>query len=91
MGRLWYCQPANVWEEALPLGNGLMGAMVFGGVEKERIQGFSWIIRLLHSIPEVLALQILCVPEVHQMILIPGQGREYRCWWQSIRRIHHPM
>lgn len=38
MGRLWYRQPANVWEEALPLGNGRMGAMVFGGVEKERIQ-----------------------------------------------------
>lgn len=35
---LWYEQPANKWEEALPLGNGRLGAMVFGGVQKERIQ-----------------------------------------------------
>ena len=32
---LWYNQPATVWEEALPLGNGSTGAMVFGGVETE--------------------------------------------------------
>ena len=36
--RLWYQQPANEWVEALPVGNGRLGAMVFGGVEKERIQ-----------------------------------------------------
>ena len=36
--RLWYRQPAVQWEEALPVGNGRLGAMVFGGVAKERIQ-----------------------------------------------------
>src|ERR1051325_1597577 len=35
---LWYRQPAKQWVEALPIGNGRLGAMVFGGVEKERIQ-----------------------------------------------------
>lgn len=35
---LWYEQPATVWEEALPLGNGKMGAMVFGRVSNERLQ-----------------------------------------------------
>lgn len=35
---LWYKEPAKVWEEALPLGNGHLGAMVFGGVADERIQ-----------------------------------------------------
>jgi alpha-L-fucosidase 2 len=35
---LWYRQPAKIWEEALPLGNGKLGAMVFGGVSDERIQ-----------------------------------------------------
>lgn len=35
---LWYRQPASTWVEALPVGNGRLGAMVFGGVEKERIQ-----------------------------------------------------
>jgi alpha-L-fucosidase 2 len=35
---LWYRQPAERWEEALPLGNGRLGAMVFGRVAQERIQ-----------------------------------------------------
>ena len=36
--RLWYRQPAGAWTEALPVGNGRMGAMVFGRVAQERIQ-----------------------------------------------------
>jgi alpha-L-fucosidase 2 len=35
---LWYRQPAQVWTEALPVGNGRLGAMVFGGTARERIQ-----------------------------------------------------
>lgn len=35
---LWYRRPAKEWLEALPLGNGRLGAMVFGGVETERLQ-----------------------------------------------------
>jgi len=35
---LWYQQPAQQWVEALPIGNGRLGAMVFGGVPEERIQ-----------------------------------------------------
>lgn len=35
---LWYRQSAKVWNEALPIGNGNIGAMVFGGVADERIQ-----------------------------------------------------
>lgn len=35
---LWYQQPAEIWEEALPLGNGRLGVMVFGGVADERLQ-----------------------------------------------------
>lgn len=36
--RLWYNKPAQNWNEALPLGNGRIGAMVFGRVEEELIQ-----------------------------------------------------
>jgi len=37
--KLWYDKPATVWEaEALPIGNGRLGAMVFGGIGRERIQ-----------------------------------------------------
>jgi alpha-L-fucosidase 2 len=34
----WYVQPASEWVEALPVGNGRLGGMVFGGVPQERIQ-----------------------------------------------------
>lgn len=36
--KLWYNKPAKAWEEALPLGNGKTGAMVFGRVKTERYQ-----------------------------------------------------
>lgn len=36
--KLWYTKPANFWVEALPLGNGRLGAMVFGNPYRERIQ-----------------------------------------------------
>jgi len=37
--RIWYQQPANEWNEALPIGNGRLAAMVFGGIESERLCG----------------------------------------------------
>ena len=36
--RLWYDAPAREWTEALPVGNARLGAMVFGGVSRERLQ-----------------------------------------------------
>jgi alpha-L-fucosidase 2 len=36
--RLWYNQPAAQWTDALPIGNGRLGAMVFGGIPEERLQ-----------------------------------------------------
>ncbi|MBR1394866.1 MAG: glycoside hydrolase family 95 protein [Prevotella sp.] len=36
--RLWYAQPATHWLEALPVGNSLLGAMVYGGTDTEEIQ-----------------------------------------------------
>lgn len=35
---LWYNEPAANWDEALPVGNGRLGGMVFGGVDHEQIQ-----------------------------------------------------
>jgi alpha-L-fucosidase 2 len=35
---LWYRKPADQWTEALPVGNGRLGAMVFGGTAQERLQ-----------------------------------------------------
>ena len=36
--KLWYQNPAAKWSESLPVGNGRMGAMIFGGVPECRIQ-----------------------------------------------------
>jgi len=36
--KLWYRQPAKGWTEALPVGNGRLGAMIFGGTARERLQ-----------------------------------------------------
>jgi len=36
--RLWYRQPAENWLQALPVGNGRLGAMVYDGVDEERLQ-----------------------------------------------------
>lgn len=38
LNKLWYEKPASLWEEALPLGNGRLGAMVYGDPAHENIQ-----------------------------------------------------
>jgi len=35
---IWFNKPAESWNDALPVGNGRLGAMIFGGIEDERIQ-----------------------------------------------------
>jgi alpha-L-fucosidase 2 len=35
---LWYKQPAQKWVEALPIGNGRLGGMIFGGITSEHLQ-----------------------------------------------------
>ena len=36
--KLWYQKPALTWVEALPVGNGRLGGMIFGDARQERIQ-----------------------------------------------------
>ncbi len=36
--KLWYSEPAKEWTQALPVGNGRLGAMIFGGTTRERLQ-----------------------------------------------------
>ncbi len=38
LSQLWYSQPAEKWTEALPIGNGRLGAMIYGGVTTDHIQ-----------------------------------------------------
>jgi alpha-L-fucosidase 2 len=35
---IWFTRPADSWNEALPVGNGRLGAMIFGGIEKEHLE-----------------------------------------------------
>ncbi len=76
--RLWYRQPAAQWVEALPVGNGRLGAMVFGGVEKERLQlneDTLWAGGPYDpNNPEALA----ALPEVRQLIFAGKQGEAQR-------------
>lgn len=70
---LWYRQPAARWDEALPLGNGALGAMVFGGVERERIalnEDTFWMGRP-HDYDRWEAFEVL--PEIRRLLFA---GRE---------------
>ena len=56
---LWYEKPAEVWTEALPLGNGKLGAMVYGTPGVEQIQ------RTYHpGVREIIFLTFLPQKEV---------------------------
>ena len=69
---LWYRAPATSWNEALPIGNGRLGAMVFGGVTEERLQlneDSVWAGQKLNRINPAAAK---AVPEVRRLL---GEGR----------------
>jgi alpha-L-fucosidase 2 len=36
--KVWFDEPAKIWEEALPIGNGFLGAMVYGNPAEEHLQ-----------------------------------------------------
>ena len=38
LNQLWYNKPSTRWEEALPIGNGRLGAMIYGGAQTEQLQ-----------------------------------------------------
>ncbi len=75
MNRLWYRQPATAWVEALPVGNGRLGAMIYGGVPNEEIQMNEetvWDGKYLdRSNPEALAV----LPKVREL-LFAGKSKE---------------
>ena len=72
---LWYRHPAQNWGAALPVGNGRLGAMVFGGIGKERIQlneDTVWNGKKRNRVnPEALK----ALPEVRRL-LFAGKSRE---------------
>ena len=72
---LWYQTPAKVWEEALPLGNGRLGAMVFGGIADERIQLNESTLWDGYSLDPNNSESLKALPEV-QRLLFEGKNNE---------------
>jgi alpha-L-fucosidase 2 len=65
---LWYRQPAKVWTEALPVGNGRLGAMVFGGVGREQLQLNEGTLWAGGPYDPANTNALAAMPEVRQMI-----------------------
>jgi len=65
---LWYKAPATHWEEALPIGNGRLGGMVYGGVAQETFQFNEESIWAGPPVPEINKSLVNDLNEIRQMI-----------------------
>ena len=73
---LWYRKPARKWEtEALPVGNGRLAAMVFGGVDRERIQFNEETVWDGQYIDRIQPEGLKSLPEI-QRLLFAGKHKE---------------
>lgn len=66
--KLWYNKPAQNWNEALPIGNGRLAAMVYGGPEKEQLQLNEESIWAGQPHNNVLDSQGLVIPELRKLL-----------------------
>ena len=85
---LWYQKPATHWEEAMPIGNGRLAAMIYGGVSKEIIQLNEESIWAGPPVPEVTRNVSQTIDKV-RALLFEGKYVEAQKLQQSImaRRI----
>ena len=70
--QLWYAAPAAAWNEALPIGNGRLGAMVFGGVAEERLQLNEDSVWAGQKLDRLNPAAAKAVPEVRRLL---GEGK----------------
>ncbi|TWU39964.1 hypothetical protein Q31b_32800 [Novipirellula aureliae] len=80
---LWYNAPSTYWEEALPIGNGRLGAMVYGGVSTERIFLNEDTIWAGPPVPQVKGSAAETIAKVRQL-LFDGKYAEAQNLQQSI-------
>ena len=73
--KLWYDKPAENWNHALPVGCGKLGAMVFGGVQAERVQMNEDSIWAGPPVPKARAVARAVVDQARQLIF-DGQYAE---------------
>ncbi|MCG3147207.1 MAG: hypothetical protein PCFJNLEI_00645 [Verrucomicrobiae bacterium] len=72
---LWYRQPAGAWMEALPIGNGRLGAMVFGGIWREQLQMNEESVWAGRSIDRTNPAALAALPAVREL-LFAGKNQE---------------
>ncbi|MBB3206675.1 alpha-L-fucosidase 2 [Rhodopirellula rubra] len=80
---LWFNEPATYWEDALPLGNGRLGAMVYGGVANELIQLNEETIWAGPPYP-VVKKNISQETDAIRKLLFEGKYAEAQKWQQSL-------
>ena len=69
---LWYAAPSAGWNEALPVGNGRLGAMVFGGVTDERLQLNEDSVWAGQKLDRINPAAAKAIPEVRRLL---GEGK----------------
>ena len=79
---LWYRQPALEWVQALPVGNGRLGGMVFGGVNLERVQLNEETIWVGHPQDTTNPEALRYLPQVRQL-LFEGRNKEAEAMAQA--------
>lgn len=88
---LWFDRPASQWTEALPLGNGRLGAMVFGGVGTERLQindGTAWSGSPLSQTAPPVVTEETAAASLAEARLAVSEG-DYERADRSLRRLQH--
>ena len=73
--KIWFNRPAANWNEALPVGNGRLGAMIFGGIEMERIELNEATVWTGEQKWDAKPAALKCLPEVRNL-LFQGKYRE---------------
>lgn len=83
--KLWYDKPSKVWEEALALGNGKTGAMVFGRINKERIQLNDNTLWSGYPNPGNNPKGLESLPQVRQAVFEGDYGKAAALWKKNLQ------
>lgn len=95
--QLWYNEPAATWNDALPIGNGHLGAMVFGGTNTEQLQLNEN--TLYSGEPSSVYKQITITPEMKRQVVELMKAKEYvkadrfisKHWLGKLHQCYQPL
>ena len=78
--KLWYDEPAQKWTEALPVGNGRLGLMVYGTVQTERLQLNEDTVWAGHPLDRDRTGAYKHLPEARRLIFEGKYGADFCCY-----------